>query len=427
MKLILHFSSIFPLIRITLSALALLGLLVGCGLNSATQSSELALVDLSAAEELALGRIANLQIIQQSGGSYLDQEFNTYFNLVGQRLAHQASRSDLSFHFTITNDSTPNAFALPGGYILLSRGLLVTLSSEAELAALLAHEIGHVTARHLLQGGAHQAIRPTSDSLGCPADDLVASLQAMRYTPAQEAEAERRGIDIMILAGFDPQGAVQLQEDFYREGGKGDATTGQTGFFQSHPFSVDRRDEDQRYIEDNYPLTNGTGQQNLEFTQATQSLKRTRQGYILCDEAHQLETQGQVAEAIALYHRALFEAPEEPLILTSLGLAYLRNEDLVPARRYLIKAINRQADYYRSRLALGYIYQQKKEHLKALEQLELGFKLRPTFEGGFMLAEARNNAGDKEGARRLYLAVAKADAAGKLGRNALERLKMLGQ
>lgn len=434
-----RFVTLLRLLSFYLLPLSLLFLLSGCAVNPVTGQSELAFVSMSAEEEAALGLPAYLQAIQQNGGRYQDDELEAYVDRVGQRLARHSHRPDIKYRFVVVNDSTPNAFALPGGYIAITRGLLVNLSNEAELAAVLGHEIGHVTARHSLQGMQRGALLGTTvgllgtlaDAAGYgwaanPVGGIAANLIDKRYSREQETESDRLGIDYMVKAGYDPVGAIQLQEYFSREVENGTSPQLLAGLFRSHPFSSERLVGNRRYIETHYPHRAGDGQDAVMFARAIESLSRTRQGYATYDRAQKLEQQGQLPEAIDLYHQALLEAADQPLILTSLGLAYLRREDMVPARRYLIKAVNLQGDYYQSRLALGYVYQQKQQYQDAHKQLEAGFKLLQTLEGGYMLAKAREQVGDKKGARDLYSAVAKADPGGKLGQSAAAQLKQMG-
>ena len=432
----------FPLSARNQVLLLLVGLVLvlsGCAVNPVTGQSELALMQMSTEEEVSLGRQAFAQAQQQSGGVWNEPGLIAYVDGVGQRLARKSHRPDLKYHFTVVNESSPNAFALPGGYIAITRGLLANLSNEAELAAVLGHEIGHVTARHSLQGMQRSSLLGVGvgllgqlagssryGDLATQVGGVAANLIDKRYSREQESEADRLGIDYMVRAGYDPVGAIQLQEYFYREVEKGADPQWLNGLFRSHPFSAERLAANRAYVAQYYPGIAGDGEDAVAFAKAIESLSATRQGYATYDQARKLEQQGDLAAAIDRYHQALLEAPEQPLILSSLGLAYLRQEDLVPARRYLIKAINLQDDYYRSHLGLGYIYLQKEESDKAREQLETGFKLLPTLEGGYLLAEAKERTGDNAGARELYTAVAKADPGGKLGTNAALRLKNLG-
>ena len=130
------------------SALAILFSLLACGctVNPVTGKSELMLV--STADEVAIGREQYPLAIQMQGGRYqVDAQLSAYVSEVGQRLAAVSDR-ELPYQFVVVNDSVPNAWALPGGKIAVNRGLLAELDNEAELAALLGHEVVHAAARH---------------------------------------------------------------------------------------------------------------------------------------------------------------------------------------------------------------------------------------------------------------------------------------
>jgi predicted Zn-dependent protease len=120
--------------------------LCGCVINPVTGDRELALV--SADQEIAIGEQQYAPSQQMQGGQYeLDSELTSYVASVGQKLAAVSDR-DLPYEFVVLNSSVPNAWALPGGKIAVNRGLLNELNSEAELAAVLGHEIVHAAARH---------------------------------------------------------------------------------------------------------------------------------------------------------------------------------------------------------------------------------------------------------------------------------------
>ncbi len=120
--------------------------LSGCAINPVTGEHELGLV--SEQREIAIGNEQYGPGRQMQGGDYLaDQQLSAYIKEVGQKLAAVSDRQ-LPYEFTILNNSTPNAWALPGGKIVINRGLLLELDSEAELAAVLSHEIVHAAARH---------------------------------------------------------------------------------------------------------------------------------------------------------------------------------------------------------------------------------------------------------------------------------------
>ena len=128
--------------------LAALLVLASCSTNPATGKSQVALI--SEQQEIAMGKEADTQI-QQQLGLYADPELQAYVNRVGQKLAAASERPNLPWSFRVVDDPVVNAFALPGGFIYVTRGLLTHLTSEAELASVLGHEIGHVTGRHSVE------------------------------------------------------------------------------------------------------------------------------------------------------------------------------------------------------------------------------------------------------------------------------------
>jgi predicted Zn-dependent protease len=131
-----------------LACLALAASLAGCAENPVTGKSQLSLV--SEQQELAMGKQA-AEETRQSIGLVKDDALQAYVQQVGAKLAAGSERPQLPWSFQVVDDATPNAFALPGGYIFVTRGLLTYMDSEAELATVIGHEIGHVTARHSVQ------------------------------------------------------------------------------------------------------------------------------------------------------------------------------------------------------------------------------------------------------------------------------------
>ncbi|MFK5925499.1 MAG: hypothetical protein QM483_02605 [Desulfuromusa sp.] len=162
------------------------------------------------------------------------------------------------------------------------------------------------------------------------------------------------------------------------------------------------------------------------YDQALQQLQETQpEAYVLYEQAHTAEVAGELKSAIELYHKAMQQAPKNGFLLTSLGMAYLRNEDTIPARRYLLKAISYDPGYYKPKLGLGYIYLQDQKFQKAMIQLEASLRLLPTVEGTFLLAEAKKARGNLPEARQLYQLVKQTDTNGKLGKAAATRLRSL--
>lgn len=426
------------IILLLVAGLALLG---GCAVNPVTGRQELALTSVSPQQEIELGKQAFPQVLQKMGGTFQDPELEAYVNQVGQRLGRVSHRPELHFEFKVLNDSAPNAFALPGGFIAISRGLLVGMRNEAELAAVLGHEIGHVTARHSVQGmqrgsllsaGLAVLAGATGQSSYGPlaqrAGELAAGLINNSYSREQESEADRLGIDYMVRAGYNPLGSVQLQEYFYKQVEKGANHSWLTGLFRTHPFSRDRMLANRQYADSHYPRQMQSSDYLLApepFLKATAKLRELEPGYALYDQARQQERKGDTNGAIATYLQAAAKAPDRPLILTGLGMAYLRAEDQLSARRYLEQAVKLDDGYFQSQLGLGYIYLQRKEPVKAQPHLQKSLDLLPTGQAAYLLAEVHEQQGEKTKALELYQAVAEADPGGQLGKAAAARAAAL--
>jgi predicted Zn-dependent protease len=188
-----------------------------CATNPVTGKRQMTL--LSEAEELAIGQQQDVEIRREMG-VYDDPELQRYVNDIGQRLARTSHRPNLPWSFTIVDSPAINAFALPGGYIYLTRGLLAYLDDESELAGVLGHEIGHVTARHAAQAYTRQAqanIGLTILSIFVPSTrpftDLGAaglSVLFLKHGREQELEADRLGVEYGSGSGFDPTGVPRF-------------------------------------------------------------------------------------------------------------------------------------------------------------------------------------------------------------------------
>lgn len=422
--------------RIPLVSFAILTLLFsgGCAVNPVTGRQELALFSISPSQEIQLGKKAFPGAVQQMGGEYGDDALAAYINGVGLRLARVAERPELPYEFRVLNDSTPNAFALPGGYIAITRGLLVNLENEAQLAAVLGHEVGHVTARDSVQGMQRGALlsvglavlsAATGSSaygdLATGAGQLAAGLLDNTFSREQERQADRLGVDYMVRAGYNPLGSVQLQEFFYRTVEGGAEPVWLSGLFRTHPFSKERMQDLQAYIVERYaPLQNDPRfvLNEQPFQRATAGLKKTEKGYDLYDKAQELEGQNNLSQAIATYLQAATAAPDQPLILTGLGMAYLRARDVRAARPHLVRAVQLDDNYYLSRLGLGLVYMELDDVSAAVQHLEKSMDLLPTDRGGYLLAMGYEKQGQKAKALELYQQVAKAFPQSKVGQAA---------
>lgn len=196
----------------------LLGLLslTSCSTNPVTGKSDLTF--MSEAEEIRIGQQMHPQILAQYG-VYDDAKLQAYVNEVGQRMAAKSHRSHLKYTFTVLDSDEVNAFATPGGYIYITRGIMVYLNSEAELAAVVGHEIGHVTARHAARqqgqsslagvGAIAVGILTGSGDLANLTGEAATAL-VRGYGRDMELEADRLGAEYITAIGFDAENMVDV-------------------------------------------------------------------------------------------------------------------------------------------------------------------------------------------------------------------------
>ena len=227
--------------------------LSACAINPATGQANI--VTMSEKRELEIGAEEHDKVMQ-SMAVVEDEDLVAYVNEVGQRLAAVSDRPDLSFKFTVIDSPEINAFALPGGYVYINRGLLAYLNSEAELAAVLGHEIGHITARHAVQqqsrgslarvasgvGGIVAAVATGSGYIGSQIMD-VGSLWAQAglsgFGREHELEADTLGAEYLLRAGYNPQAVINVvtvlknQEDFNTK--VANQQPSYHGLFATHP------------------------------------------------------------------------------------------------------------------------------------------------------------------------------------------------
>ena len=234
----------------------LLGQLAGCAVNPATGRTNF--VMMSEQRELELGRRYNQEILKQNP-RYSDEKLQAYVQQVGERVARSSHRNQLAYQFTVVDSPDINAFALPGGYIYIHRGLLAYLNSEAELAAVLGHEVGHVTARHSVQQQSQasawnilgQAVA-IGTGVGAAGDltNVLGSAFVRGYGRDMELEADGLGAQYLARSGYDPQAMIEVvrvlknQEVFARDQaskrGEAQPADGYHGLFDTHPDN-DRR------------------------------------------------------------------------------------------------------------------------------------------------------------------------------------------
>lgn len=407
-------------IALSLFAFAALALAVyACAVNPVTGRSELALVSFTEAEEVKLGAQAYTPAVQQQGGFYRDPALEEYVQGVGMRLARVSHRPNLDYRYRVLNSSVPNAFALPGGFIVLNRGLLVRLKSEAEMAAVLGHETGHVTAKHSLAGYqralaanvllAGVAVGTGGSSWVMDLSGVTASLVNNGFSREQEREADWLGIDYMVRAGYNPEGAVRLQEFFYSELEGGRNPMFVEGLFRTHPFSKERLTNARARIAERYPDTAKNPKYTINetvFLQKTGRLREVQKAYDLSDEGDKLLKDKRYGEALAKYEAAAAREPSQSPFPSSIGRVHLIRKEYDAAERALRKAVSLDDEYFEPHLLLGALQYQKTRYREAIPELSRSMDLLPTKQAAAMLSKSYEAIGDRENAKK-YAEMAK--------------------
>lgn len=408
--------------------------LASCAVNPVTGKRELSII--SASQEVQMGAENYVPYQQQQGGRYVvDPDLGRYVSEVGQRIAAVSDRSGLPFEFVVLNNSVPNAWALPGGKIAINRGLLVELKDEAQLAAVLGHEIVHVAAKHSVQkmqqsqilglGVVATAVLTRDTDYGEVATagaGLGAGLWAAKYGREQELQSDAVGMEYMVRAGYDPRAAVELQETFVRLSQNRANQGWLQGLFASHPPSQER-------VEKNRAMAaqlGSVGTRNTSgFHRAIAQLKKDQPAYELHMQALAAASNDNFDEAIRLLDRAIAIQPQEALFFTAKGQVELANKRDSRAAEAFTKALSLNPDYYVGHLGLGLIQKKQNRLAQAKPNLLNSTKLLPTQIAYFHLGEIEMAEGNRDAAITYFQRVAQ--QGGELGERATAHLQTLSQ
>jgi len=199
-------------------------LLAGCATNPVTGKSELALV--SESQEIQMGQQA-AEEAKATYGLVDNPALQQYVSSIGLKIAKGTERPDLPWAFYVIDDASVNAFALPGGPVFITRGILGAMSNEAELASVLGHEIGHITARHSVQQMSQQQLASLGLGLGSVLSSKVAQFSGalgqglqllfLKYSRDDESQADALGFRYMVQDNYDPRQMAAMFKILDRE------------------------------------------------------------------------------------------------------------------------------------------------------------------------------------------------------------------
>ena len=252
-------------IALIVAVISILGYYGSSVFNPITQEKQ-HVAGITPEQEVALGLQAAPEMAQQFGGEDPDPKAQALVDQVGERIVSQsaAGQSPYRYDFHVLNDAeTINAFALPGGQVFITEGLLQQMHSEGELATVLAHEVGHVVARHsaqqlaksqLTQGLTGAAVIATYDpndpssSRNAAVIAAVGQLVNMKFGRNDELQADQLGVRLASDAGYDPRAMIKVMQTLEQEGGARPPE-----FFSTHPNPENRIERIHQAIEKKYP------------------------------------------------------------------------------------------------------------------------------------------------------------------------------
>ena len=405
--------------RLLIAILCVSFTLTGCSVNPVTGEKNFILPNLDENWEREVGQQMYAPMRQSQGGDYiLEPELTTYVQGVGKRLAAQSKR-DLPYEFHILNDSVPNAWALPGGKIVVNRGLLTELNSEAELAAVLGHEIVHADAAH----GARQQSKGMLTQVGMVAamifgssmadsemgqqvamivPQLGAQLITTKYGRDAERESDLYGMRYMSAAGYNPQGAVELQETFVKLSAER-RSDWLSGLFASHPPSTERVANNKATAK-TLPDSGELGRE--VYLQKTAHLREMKPVYEDYGNARKALADDKTAEARSLVERAIKREPREALFHALSGDIYAANDNYRKAERAYSEALRLDDNFFYHHLRRGQARYELGKLEPARTDLENSLELLPTAQANFLLGNMDKRAGNMESALKHYQAAA---------------------
>ncbi|MCX7770501.1 MAG: M48 family metalloprotease [Proteobacteria bacterium] len=383
-----------------LAFLFLLILISACATNPVTGKKELVLITESQEIEMGKNFYPNaLWEAEGGGGEFKDPELKKYLESIVKRLHENSHRSNLPIQFAIQNSSVPNAWAVPG-YIVITRGLLANLESEAEFAYIMGHELGHVTARHsarqttygiLAQLGLTTAGIFLSGKdyagLALEAGSIGGTLLLLKYSRQDELEADRLGLEYMTKIGYRPENAIQAHKNleisvnnYLKEIGK---ESRERGFFEdllsTHPRSSIRIEE-LKSISEQYPVRSlyGDGTNRDIFLKMNERLRSINRAYIQhYDKAYRLFRENKINDADKELDLALGIDQTQPAFYTLKGLIYMKRGLNDMAEKYLKIALDLDSEYQPAIRAMGFFRYSQKSYFDAIRQFEKAIKLYP--------------------------------------------------
>ena len=366
---------------IKLSTLSAAGLLCGCASNPVTGESQLMLV--SEKEEIQIDRIYSPQQISADYGVTQDARLAAYIQAVGAKMASLTHRPKMPYRFFLVNATYVNAYAFPGGTIACTRGILLKLENEGELAALIGHELGHVNARHTAEimsknkltsaivGGIGAAVGAYDAGYGNVAAQLGmlgSGALLASYSRDNERQADDLGLKYMVEAGYNPDGMVGLM-DMLQNMSRHKAGAAEL-LFATHPMSDERYKTAVKNVRKKYQDAAKKPLFRERYMDSIAALRKIEKGIDLMQQGDALMAAKKYAEAESRFTQALKIATDDYTGLIKLSESQLMQEKFAEADRssqQAKKAYPREAQAY---FISGFVRLNRKAYAPAYDDFD---------------------------------------------------------
>ncbi len=375
-------------------------LLSSCAVNPVTGKQELMLV--SEADEIKMGREFYPNAIwggDFGGGEYRDPRLKAYLKGLVMDIHGVSHRPGLPVKFAIQNSSVPNAWAIPG-YVVITRGLLTALQSEAEFVFVMGHEMGHVSARH--SAGALSKKQATSAGLSIvgialaaagsgyadtavKAGELGAGLVLLKYSRSDELEADRLGVEYMTKLGYDPVNAVKAHrnlegaaDEYLKSSGRGSGNESfMTDLLSTHPRTSIRLLQISK-LKPSEGRLRGDGTGRKKFLQMTSGIKKADRAYKdYYDTAYRTAKKDKLNEASSIIDKGISIHPDKPPFHTLKGFILLEEKKYGPAKSAFDRALSIDAGYQPAIRGRGVSYYYRKNYSYSRGALKNAIGLYP--------------------------------------------------
>ena len=416
----------------------LLGASALSGCASSPVGSGSILVGMSEEEEKATDRQVSPQQFSQDLGAVQDGMLNQYLAEVGHRLDSKSHRPQMPYSYRALNANYVNAYTFPGGAMGVTRGILVDLDNEAELAALLGHELGHVNARHAAQrqGTAMvtQAAMTGVNIIGTVAGyggltdlgtQLGASVLLSSYSRDNEREADALGQEYMVRAGYPASGMVGLQQLLVDQQKESPGML-QT-MFSTHPMSSERRDTARQMAEGKYAASNTRDAGRERFMDNTAALRRIKPTIDSCQKGEVAMAGKDYGKAEERFRMALKSTPRDYAANVLMARCLSAQDKDAQALEYAQTATRIYPQEAQAHKLLGVLALGQKDPAAAYEHLDSYDRLLPGDAGiTFLKGVSLEGMGKRPEAAAQYAAYLKRNRQGKAAEYSMSRLQAWG-